>query len=202
MKSLLFVPAILLSTVCFSQTQPQFKKYDQLNLSKPSTALEEDTPLRVIYMDGSEKKKNTMAIFVNGIFISDYVAKHTNPKAIAKFSVEKGDVEIDNVMYTGKVLIETKADYKPNFISLNDFKKKHIATKGKSILFQIDDEVVQEDYDEYMIDENYVLRVIVEKVKNKRLDFTLIRLLTRSDKNIKNSKRIMIRGQEGVATVK
>lgn len=202
MKSLLIISVIFLSTACFGQTQPQFKKYDQLNLSKLSTALEEDTPLRVIYMGGSEKKKNTMAIFVNSVFISDYVAKHTNPKAIAKFSVEKGDIEINNVMYTGKVLIETKADYKPNFIPLNDFKKKHIATKRKSILFQIDDEIIQEDYDEYMIDENYVLRVIVEKVKNKRLDFTLIKLLTRSDKNIKNSKRIMIRGQEGVATAK
>ncbi len=198
MKNLLIASAVLLSTVCFGQTQPPFEKYDQLNLN-PSIALEENPPLQVIYTDTSGKKMNKMAIFVNGVFISDYVAKHTNPKVMAKFSVEKGDVEIDNVMYTGKVLIETIADYKPSFISLNDFKEKHIDTKGKSILFQIDDEIVHDDYDKYIIDENYILKAVVENVKNKKLNFTLIKLSTRSEKNIKDSKKIMIRGREELA---
>ncbi|GHB73698.1 hypothetical protein [Persicitalea jodogahamensis] len=122
-----------------------------------------------------------------------------NPRYVQDVSVEKGEIEVNGVKYPAKVSIETKADYRPNFISLNDFKEKHVDIKEKSILFQIDDEIVLDDYDNYMIDENYILKTIVEKVKNKRLNFTLIKLLTRSEKNLQDSKRIMIRGQEGLA---
>ena len=47
-----------------------------------------------------------------------------------------------------------------------------------------------------MVDENNILKVVVENVKNKKLNFTLKKLLTRSEKNIKDPKRIMIRGRE------
>lgn len=204
MKNLLIISAILLSTVCFGQIQPKFEKYDKLKTTKPIIALDDNALLRVIYLDKTEEKPNTAAIFINGTLVNNYTLRSINPEYVGTISVEKGDVEINNVKYSAKILIETKADYTPNFISLNDFKEKHISTRKKSVVFQIDDEIVQGDYDKYLVDENYILRAIVEKVKiqNKKMNFTLIKLLTISEKNISDSKRIMIRGQDGVATVK
>lgn len=204
MKNLLIISAILLSTVCFGQIQPKFEKYDKLKTTKPIIALDDSALLRVIYLDKTEEKPNTAAIFINGTLVNNYTLRSINPEYVGTISVEKGDVEINNVKYSAKILIETKADYTPNFISLNDFKEKHISTRKKSVVFQIDDEIVQGDYDKYLVDENYILRAIVEKVKiqNKKMNFTLIKLLTISEKNISDSKRIMIRGQDGVATVK
>ena len=54
------------------------------------------------------------------------------------------------------------------------------------------------NYDKYFVDENYILNIIVEKVENKaeKLKFKLIKLLTRTEENIKESKIIHIRGTE------
>ena len=202
MKSVLILSAILLSTVCFAQTQPQFKKYERLKTTKPNTVLEEDNPLRVIYQDRKEEEIRP-AIFVNGTFVGSLSLIRIPPEYIEKLNVEKGSFEINKVRYPAKLLIETKAGYTPSFISLNDFKKKYIGTREKSVVFQIDDEIVQGDYDKYLIDENYVLKAIVKrvKIKNQKMNFTLIHLLAKSEKNIKDSKRIMIRGQGGVASL-
>jgi hypothetical protein len=62
----------------------------------------------------------------------------------------------------------------------------------------IDGNVINADYDKYMVDENYILQIIVDEVKNEKekIDFELIKLLTRSEPNIKKSKEIRIRGNE------
>ena len=203
MKSILIFSAILLSTACFGQTQPSFKKYDSLKTINPNPGFKGDTTLRVIYLNETEET-NRPAIFVNGTFVRSFNLIRIPPDYIEKLNVEKGDVEIDNVKYSARLLIDTKPAYKTNFISLNDFKEKYIQVKEKSIVFQIDDEIVQGDYDKYLIDENYVLRALIKKVKikNKKMDFTLIHLLSKSQKNIRESNGIRIRGQDGVAMVR
>lgn len=47
-----------------------------------------------------------------------------------------------------------------------------------------------------IVDENYILKIIIEKIDNKEenLQVNIIRLLTKTEENIKKSKQIWIRG--------
>jgi len=58
--------------------------------------------------------------------------------------------------------------------------------------------VIDGDYDKYIVDENYILQINVEKVENKaeNLEFYLVKLLTRTEENIKEFKKIYLRGAD------
>jgi hypothetical protein len=74
--------------------------------------------------------------------------------------------------------------------------------KGKSTIFTIDGLIINADYDNYLVDENYLLKIVIDSIENKKenIDLWLINLLTKSDENIKNSKKIRIRGTEALPT--
>ena len=63
----------------------------------------------------------------------------------------------------------------------------------------IDGNIVNADYDNYVIDEDNLLTIIVDKFQNakERIDMGLIKLLTKSEENIKDRKKIILRGTEG-----
>ena len=69
-------------------------------------------------------------------------------------------------------------------------------------MFMIDGSIINADYDKCMVDENYLLTIIVDKFENtqEKIDLGLIMLLTRSDENIKKSKEIRIRGTDVAST--
>jgi len=112
----------------------------------------------------------------------------------------KKPVKIESKQYAGQIFIKTKASYHPKLISLNDLKLKYTNPGKIHTLFMIDNKVVDENYDKYFVDENYILQIIVEKVENKaeKLKFNLVKLLTRTEENIKESKKIYLRGTEDV----
>jgi hypothetical protein len=62
----------------------------------------------------------------------------------------------------------------------------------------IDGDIVNADYDNYVIDENNLLTIIVDKFQNAKesIDFGLIKLLTKSEENIKKRGQIILRGTE------
>ena len=70
--------------------------------------------------------------------------------------------------------------------------------KGKPVVFMIDGNIINGNYDKYMVDEDYLLRIIVDKIENTKdnIDLGLIKLLTKSDENIKKVNEIRIRGTE------
>ena len=51
----------------------------------------------------------------------------------------------------------------------------------------INGNVINADYDKYMIDENYVLQMVVDNIKNEKekINMLLINLMTKSKENIK-----------------
>jgi hypothetical protein len=60
----------------------------------------------------------------------------------------------------------------------------------------IDNEIINGNYDKCIVDENYLLRISIEKIKNRKekLHFNLIQILTMTEENIRKSKEIRIRG--------
>ena len=78
---------------------------------------------------------------------------------------------------------------------------KYTNIKDNSTIFKIDDEVINADYENNLVDENYILKIIVEKFENKneKLNVNFINLITKSEENIKKSKEIRIRGKDEFA---
>jgi len=159
---------------------------------------ESDTALRVIYAD-KKKPERQPAFFINGIFVmTEPLLYSLDPKRIENLEVVKGDTLINHIQYNGKIYIKTKSNYSPKAISLTELKNKYTDFKGKPVIFMIDGDIVNADYDNYMIDENNLLTIIIDKLQNTKesIDLGLIKLLTKSEENIKKRKQIMIRGTE------
>jgi len=92
----------------------------------------------------------------------------------------------------------TKSTYKPKLISLNKLKLKYTNLKQNSTIFKIDNEIVNADYENYLVDEKYILKIDIEKFENRteKLIFNIINLITKTEENIKKANTIILRGKD------
>ncbi|MGB0896814.1 MAG: hypothetical protein ACPGRW_05800, partial [Flavobacteriaceae bacterium] len=140
------------------------------------------------------------AIFINNDFIKhgNSLLTTLNPNIIERVNVEKGSFNIEGVDYSGKILIDLKADYTPNIITLNSLISKHLSLENNPIILQIDGTYINQNFKEYCVDENYILKINASKVNtSKGNKIHLIQLVTKSAKNLENAqkpKQIIIRG--------
>lgn len=170
----------------------------QIHFNKPRTEkFNINSGLRVVYTE-KMKKAPRLAYFLNDKFLNHPIIEILDRKLIDSLNFIKGDIEIDNIKYSGQIRIKTKSNYSPKIISLTDLKDKYADLKNKFAIFMIDGEVLNVDYDKYLVDENYLLTIVVDKIENSKenLNLNIIKLLTKSDENIQKSKKIMIRGTE------
>lgn len=156
-----------------------------------------DTVLKVLYVN-SNKTERSPAYYLNGQFVNESILKTLNPNAIDNIRVEKQEIKVETQKYYGQIFINTKGNYRPMLISLNDLKSKYTNLKNTPTIFMIDNEIINGDYDKYIVDENYLLRISIETIENRKekLHFNLIQILTKSEENIKKSKEIRIRGSQ------
>ena len=198
MKKAFFIASILLSINSFGQIKAE--KVNGLKMTNQVTVSENDTIIKVVYKNEIKNDKKP-AYFINGKLANESIIRCINPNEIETVNVEKENIEIENVKYYGKLYIVTKSTYKPKFISLNNLKLKYTNIKENSIIFQIDDEIINLDYDKYLVDENYILSIVVEKFENQneKLNLNFIKLVTKSEENMKKSKEIRIRGKDETA---
>ncbi|AZI32787.1 hypothetical protein [Kaistella carnis] len=198
MKKILFISVILLTLNTFGQIKSE--KVNGLKIVKQETVSENDTIISVNYINKIESDRKP-AYFINGKLTNESVLKTLNPNEIENVNVEKGNFEIENVNYKGKLYIVTKSTYKPKLISLNNLKMKYTSIKENSTIFKIDNEIINADYENYVVDENYILKINVEKFENsqEKLKFNIVNLITKTEENIKKSKEIIIRGKDKFA---
>ena len=197
MRKAFFIASILLSINSFGQIKTE--KVNGLKITNQVTVFDNDTIIKVIYKNEIKNDKKP-AYFINGKLANESILRSINPNEIETVNVEKENIEIENVKYYGKLYIVTKSTYKPKFISLNNLKLKYTNIKDNSTIFQIDDEIINADYDKYLVNENYILSIVVDKFENQneKLKLNLIKLVTKSEENIKNSE-IRIRGKDETA---
>ena len=198
MKKAFFIASILLSINSFGQIKA--KKVNGLKMTNQVTVSENDTIIKVVYKNESKNDKKP-AYFINGKLANESILRSINPNEIETVNVEKENIEIENIKYYGKLYIVTKSTYKPKFISLNNLKLKYTNIKDNSTIFKIDDEIINADYDKYLVDENYILSIVVDKFENQneKMNLNFIKLVTKSEENIKKSKEIRIRGKDETA---
>lgn len=198
MKNTLFVTMLFLATNCFAQVTSE--KVDELKRVNIELSTEKDSIIKVVYKKEMENNKKP-AYFLNGQLTSESILRTLNPNEIGTVNVEKGDFVINNVKYFGKLKIELKSSYSPKLISLNNLKAKYTNLSGNQTIFKIDNEIVNSNYDNFIIDEKFILKIIVENYENKeeKLNVNFINLITKTEENIKKSKQLIIRGNNEFA---
>ena len=198
MKSLLLLAIAISSTNTFGQSPTN--KTSGLIINS-SNELGSDTNLKVVYAN-KESQINKSAYFLNGKLVNETLLGTLNPIQIESINVVKDSIQINNIQYYGQIHIKLKSSYTLKLISLTDLKDKYTNLKSRSVVFMIDGNIINADYDSYMVDESYLLRIIVDKIENTKenIDLALIKLLTKSAENIKKSKEIRIRGTEVALT--
>ena len=62
----------------------------------------------------------------------------------------------------------------------------------------LDGNFITSDYETYMVDETNLLTIIIDNVQsvNEKMDIGLIKLLSKTEENIKARKQIMVRGAD------
>ena len=154
-----------------------------------------DTVPLVIYV----KKENIdrqPAYYINGEISNPTVIKSINPDLIDSIHVVNRKIEINDKKYFGQIFLKMKDEYNPKLISLNNLKAKYTNLSNNPTIFFINNDMIKEDYGQYMVDENFILRIIVDNIENEKekLNVNVIQLLTRTKENIEKSKEIRIRG--------
>jgi hypothetical protein len=188
MKKTLFISILLMAINCFGQKLTG--KIPGLRITKQEIISENDTIIKVVYKTEVENNKKP-AYFINGKLTNESILRTINPNEIATYNVEKKNIEIENVKYHEQLYFVTKSIYKPKLISLNNLKAKYTNLKENTTIFKIDNAIVNADYNNFIVDENYILKIIVEPFENKneKLNVNFVNLITKSEENIKNQKK-------------
>ncbi|MEM5565856.1 hypothetical protein WNY78_12105 [Psychroserpens sp. AS72] len=193
MRNWILLFLVFLSGISFAQTD------DKLKLVY--------TEKRVMYSDSSQLKvyDNTsksviedpkVAFYINGDFISNAsILKTINPKKIQSLSVEKDSITINDDLYIGKIFINLVDGYQPKLISLKDFIATHLELNDLPQIFQLDETILNVNSDDFLIDEHFIMVVSVEEIKTseENVSVNLIRLITRTEENIKKGNTVIIK---------
>ena len=190
----IFLPAMLLLLVA-SYSQVLTGKVPGVIISKPYSM--NDSIIRVIYSTPRLNSTKKPAYYINGTLVNQNILQTLNQNEIESINIEKEEVEIDNIKYEGKIFINTKNAYKPQIISLNKVKEKYFKSIKGPVIFQIENEQVIGDYDEYPIDEKYIFKIIIEDFENKKekLKLHFIKIILKTEENIKKANN-RIRGDK------
>lgn len=183
---------VLISIIAFGQVEGfQSKPLNWTGSKKDPTI---DTIPRVYYINKNKTNRDA-AIVINGTLVNQTVMETLEPKMIDSVHVEKQDFEIDGKKYYGKIRIQMKPGYRPNYITLNALREKYLNKDERPVIFFVDEKLVTSNYNDFLVDEKYILKIVVESLDNpdEKLGLNVIRLVTKTEENIRKSKQIMIR---------
>ncbi|MCF2874764.1 MULTISPECIES: hypothetical protein [unclassified Tenacibaculum] len=159
-----------------------------------------DSEIRVINNTKSiYQNQSPIGIFVNGNFIGNQSSlDFINSNKIETLKVEKKSFEKNGTTYNGKILLEMKSGYKSNFITLKSLTEKHLTLDKNPTLYQINEKVLESNKTEFLIDENFILKIIPTKIKtsNNKIEINLIQIITKTADNIKKANEIRIKGNK------
>ncbi len=160
----------------------------------------ENSDIRVVYIDSiakSDSIEKPAGVYINGKFRGDVSIMNTiDSRKIEKIEIEKESYNRDGVEYYGKVLVEMKSDYVPNFMTLKELSNKYLKLNNNPIVFQINENVIDEDCNKYSVDENFILKIIHDKVKTSdvNVEINLVKLITKTRENIDKANEVWIKG--------
>lgn len=192
MKIILTVSMLFLlaSTITFGQKLSQ--KLSGKNIYSFEMYKMTDTIPKVFYTDSAEELKKPI-MFLNGKDVTEKVFRALDPNDIEGIEVKKKP-EIEN--HPGEIHITTKENCSPKFISLNELKMKYLENLEGPVLFILNEKPINSDYDNFVVDEKYILKILVSKIDNQKegLDINIVTLITRTKENVEKANTIVLRG--------
>lgn len=158
--------------------------------------IENDAIPKIVH---SQTRNYSTIVLLDNNYTSLATLDLLNPDLIEFVKIEKGNFEIKNKKYTGKIIIETKQELNPTFVTIDQLVKKYIKLqKTENYICSIDGEIVNADKNNTLLDEKNILQI--EEVKLDKIEsptnLTLIKILTRNKKKSNNKGGIIIRGNE------
>lgn len=137
------------------------------------------------YILNDSIKNNSAAIFINHKHYKENCLEYISADSIASVNVIKGNFNLENKLYNGKIMVTTKNSYEPKFTSIKNFKENHIKQFDNNYIVCIDNKIINEDYNNVLIDENYIFKIVVEDFYDKETPIKIIKIFTKNSyKNI------------------
>jgi hypothetical protein len=200
MKRIILMAIAFLTIQAYGQLSG---KAEPLQNSKKVENTVNDTIPLISYVSQTENDRKP-AFYLNGKFVSDAMMKTINSNQIDNLNVDGHEIVVEGKKYGGRIYFQMKKGYHPKLISLADLKLKYTNLTNAPCLFMIDNEFVSGDYNKCLVDEKFILQISVEKINHaeENLQLNVIRLLTRTEANVKKSNEIMIRGTEDITLAK
>lgn len=176
------------------QIEPIKPKWNEAG--KVSTRVESDSIPEVYDTRRQTDNTDRTAFFINDQFVSGGAVPIINPAVIEKLDVIKDFIELEGSIYESQIRIAVKSDYFARLISLNNLRSKYTNLNQQTAIFTVDGHIVNADYDKFLIDENHILSITIEKMDKVKGggDLNFVRLLTRSSENMKKNGGVRIRG--------
>lgn len=162
----------------------------------------EDSDIKVFYTDDIDShnlNKNTAAIFINDSFCENQsIFNALNPNKIDSVNIEKGKFQQEGKTYYGKIHIKLKPDYTPKFLTIKQLSDKYLKLNNLPLLFKIDGKAIDQDFNNYWIDESFILKINVSKVQTsqKNINISIINIYTKTSENIKKANNIILKGNK------
>lgn len=136
------------------------------------------------------------AVYINGAYLNVLLHGGINLEKIADIRITKDTVEIGDNLYYGKIMIDLEKKYQPKFISVSDLICKHTGLTGNPDLLLIDGELISCNFNDCYIDEHFILKIDENRIASASdgHTITIVRLITRTEKNVRKANKIYIRG--------
>ena len=193
-QSILFL-FMALATLSYGQIQTgELGGVSILNKEKYQA---KDSIPKVIYLSQGRSAPSPL-YFLDGVQVNEYAIKTLDPNQIKEIEVVKNDPSLGAGAEHGVIFIKTKEGYTPSYISLNALKEKYVKISSWPTIFLLDGQVINADYDQYVVDEKYILKIEVESLDQpaEGLQVEVINLITRTEENVQEANRIYLRGNK------
>lgn len=145
----------------------------------------QNLPVHLVIYNESHNSGSETAYFISEVRSSHKNFQTLNADFIENIAIEAGESEWKGKMYSGKIKIQIKEEFRDQIMTLTDLKHKHTSLTDESTIFLVDNELVREDYNGYFVDEKNILSIEVDEVSVDGRKIEILRLFTRSEENIR-----------------
>ncbi|MBP1616659.1 MAG: hypothetical protein H6Q14_486 [Bacteroidetes bacterium] len=168
---------------------------NELNKSKDLIEKAKNDTLPTVEFTTTASGSLQPAFYINGKHYNLSITKTIDPQDIDSISVLKKEIVINNTKYNGQIYIKLKKEYNPKLISLTAIQQKYTKPTSMPTIFLIDNDIIKDNYADYLIDEKKVLKIIVDTTDSH---IAVIKLITRTEENIKKANEITIKGAKEI----
>lgn len=149
----------------------------------------EDSIFSKIHVEykNSDSKVNDVAFLINGKNYPASLIRTLKPEIIDNIKI----IEESDLYPKGAIDVEIDKSIIIEPLKLVDLIAKNVSVKTQNNIYLINDEPIDIKASDYYVDKNNILNIVVNKVNNADLEYSVIRIYTKTEKNISTLKNMM-----------